>query len=129
MKKVIYPACFYVEDNGRYTVMFPDFVGATYGNDLNDAYEMASDFLGGMVAELEDSKEQVPAACDIKDVKLDESFEKGGFTTLISADVDRFRNNKAVKKTLTIPAWLNEEATRKKVNFSKVLQEALMNII
>ncbi|MFI3166473.1 MAG: type II toxin-antitoxin system HicB family antitoxin [Bacillota bacterium] len=129
MKKVIYPACFYAEENGQFTVIFPDFEGATYGNNINDAYEMATDFLGGMIAELEDSSEQVPLPCDIKEIKLDKSFPNGGFTSLISADVDKYRNNRAVKKTLTIPAWLNDEATKKKVNFSKVLQEALMNII
>ena len=47
MKKYIYPACFYPEEDGRYSVIFPDFGGATYGNDLADAIDMAADYLIG----------------------------------------------------------------------------------
>lgn len=49
MKNFIYPACFYLEDNGQYSVIFPDFNRATYGKNLEDAYNMAVDFLGGMI--------------------------------------------------------------------------------
>ena len=127
MKKIIYPACFYKEENGQYSVIFPNFVGATFGNNLDDAYQMAADFLGGAVAELEESREIVPLASEITEVVANEYPD--GFVSLVSADVDKYRNNKAVKKTLTIPAWLNDEATAQKINFSQVLQEALKEIL
>lgn len=53
---------------------------------------------------------------------------EGGFINMLLLDLDEYRQKrgvKAVKKTLTIPEWLNTRATQEGVNFSKVLQEAL----
>ena len=127
MKKYVYPACFYKEETGQYSVIFPDFGGATYGNDLPDAMDMAKDYLGGTIVDLLDEKETLPAPSDIQTVKADEY--PNGFTTLISVDVDEYRSQKSVKKTLTIPAWLDKEATAKHINFSAVLQDALKKIV
>lgn len=63
-----------------------------------------------------------PVATDIKNITPEENT----FATLIKSDVDLAKNTKSVKKTLTIPAWLNERALSKNINFSKVLQEALI---
>ena len=60
---------------------------------------------------------------DIKEIKR---LDKNAFATLIQSDVDLAKNTKSVKKTLTIPAWLNQRALDKGINFSKVLQEALV---
>jgi predicted RNase H-like HicB family nuclease len=127
MKKYIYPACFYLEDNGQYSVIFPDFGGATYGNDLQDAMDMAVDYLGGTIVDYLDDKEQLPTPSDIATIKADEY--PNGFVSLVSVDADAYRSQKSVKKTLTIPAWLDKEATARHINFSAVLQQALKEIL
>ena len=123
MKKYIYPACFYPEEDGRYSVLFPDFGGATFGNDLQDAMDMAQDYLGGTIIDYLDDKEPLHEPSDLSFLKADEY--PNGFVSLVSVDADAYRSQKAVKKTLTIPAWLDKEATARHINFSQVLQEAL----
>ena len=69
-------------------------------------------------------KEKIPAATDVRGI----SFEEGEFVSLVACDTLEYRryyNNKAVKKTLSIPAWLNTMAEREDINFSSVLQKAL----
>lgn len=127
MKKYIYPACFYLEENGQYSVIFPDFGGATYGNDLADAVDMAVDYLGGTISDLLDEHEPLPTPSNIQDLRADEY--PNGFTTLISVDADAYREQKSVKKTLTIPAWMDKEATKRHINFSSVLQDALKDLL
>lgn len=126
MAKYIYPAVFTPEDKGMYSIDFPDLEGCyTCGNDLEDGLFMANDALSLMLTHLEDSRREIPAPTDIKRLHL----ENEEFATLISADTDAYRrliNKKAVKKTLTIPEWLNESAVAAGINFSQVLQEALM---
>lgn len=123
MKKYIYPACFYPEEDGRYSVLFPDFGGATFGNDLQGAMDMAQDYLGGTIIDYLDDKEPLPEPSAVSLLKADEY--PNGFVSLVSVDADAYRSQKAVKKTLTIPAWLDKEATARHINFSQVLQEAL----
>jgi predicted RNase H-like HicB family nuclease len=125
LMKYVYPACFYPEDNGQFSVIFPDLGGiATYGNDLGDAVDMASDLLCTWILECKKDKEQIPSPSDICDVKPD---GKGAFVNLIVADISAYthRNSKSVKKTLTIPAWLNDIAEKENLNFSQILQSAL----
>ena len=127
MKKYVYPACFYPEENGQYSVIFPDFGGATYGNNLADAVDMAVDYLGGTISDLLDEHEPLPVPSNIQDIRADEY--PNGFTSLISVDADAYRAQKSVKKTLTIPAWMDKEATRRHINFSSVLQDALKELL
>lgn len=124
MKKFIYPACFYKEPDGQYSVIFPDLGGATCGKDLEQAYNMAVDYLGGTIMSMQDDGEAIPAASDITAIVADEY--ENGFVSLISVDPEEYRKSvKSVKKTLTIPDWLNKLAEEQKVNFSQLLQEAL----
>lgn len=123
MKKYVYPACFYKEEDGKYSVIFPDFGGATYGNDLEDAFAMAEDYLGGIIVDMQDDKEPLPKPSAISSVKADEYPD--GFVSFVAVDASAYRSTKSVKKTLTIPLWLDEAATEKHLNFSKVLQQAL----
>ncbi len=127
MKKYVYPACFYPEENGQYSVIFPDFGGATYGNNLADAVDMAVDYLGGTISDLLDEHEPLPVPSNIQDIHADEY--PNGFTSLVSVDADAYRAQKSVKKTLTIPAWMDKEATRRHINFSSVLQDALKELL
>ena len=125
MAKYIYPAVFTMELNGQYSVRFPDLESCyTQGEDLTSAYEMAEDVLCLCLYNLERANKQTPESTYIENVVLAPSE----FVSLVSADTmeyRRFFDNKAVKKTLTIPSWLNDMAERQDVNFSNVLQVAL----
>ena len=125
MATYIYPAIFTEENHGAYSVRFPDVDGAlTCGEDLQDALFMASDALSLMMVGIEDEHQPIPAPSDIKSIPT----YPNEFCTLISCDTDRYRRllrNKAVRKTLSVPEWLNEAALAAGLNFSQVLQEAL----
>jgi predicted RNase H-like HicB family nuclease len=125
--KLIYPACFYPCEEGGYTVIFPDLPGCvTEGDTLAEAVDMAIDAASGWLLVTLEDNERLPAASDIKKVSADEY--ENGFVSLISVDLDEYSKKfgtKAVKKNLTIPAWLNTLAEKKNVNFSQVLQDAL----
>ena len=121
--KYVYPAIFEKEENG-YSVVFPDLGIATSGENLSEAIYMARDALCLMLYDMEESKAEIPAASELSEVAA--SGEQ--FVSLVECDTleyRRFFNSKAVKKTLSIPAWLNTLAEREDINFSAVLQKAL----
>lgn len=122
--RYVYPALLQPDDGG-YSVTFPDVEGAiTCGDNLSDALEMAQDALSLILVHMEDSGAKLPAPTKMDDV----SKEAGDIVTLVLADTDAYRrtiNTRAVKKTLSIPQWMNEAAEEKGVNFSQVLQDAL----
>ena len=128
--KLVYPACFYKESSG-YSVVVPDLLGCcTQGESLEEAIQMAEDAaLGWLLTALEEN-EQIPQSTEVKDVKLE---YENGFVSLLLLDIsaysEKYGSRKSVKKTLTIPAWLNERAERMKINFSKTLQDALIKKI
>ncbi|MDD2444171.1 MAG: type II toxin-antitoxin system HicB family antitoxin [Desulfotomaculaceae bacterium] len=127
--KLIYPACFYPCEEGGYTVVFPDLPGCvTEGDTLSEAVDMAIDAASGWLLNAVEKNEPIPLASDIKNVVPDEY--ENGFVSIISIDLNEYsrkHGNRAVKKTLTIPAWLNSIAEEKNINFSQVLQSALIN--
>ena len=128
--KLIYPACFYEEYEG-YSVEIPDLLGCcTQGDTLEEALEMAHDASLGWIITAIEEDEEIPEPSKIEEIKMD---NRKGFKTLLLLDVDKYTEkngiNKAVKKTLTIPEWLNKRAEKVGVNFSKTLQEALLNKI
>ena len=130
----MYPACFYKEENG-YSVIFPDLEYlSTCGENLEDAMSMAIDCLAGRLLWLKEDKEPVPApsalkAVDPVAVAKELEFESDEcFVNIVTVDAEEYAKrhfDKAVKKTLTIPAWLNTAAMEQGINFSKVLQDAL----
>ena len=124
MIKYVFPAIFTKEENGQYCVDFPDLKNCyTQGDNLQDAYDMASDVLCLCLYNLEEKSEIIPTPSNPENIKVD-----NGFIALIGADTleyRRFYKNKAVKKTLSIPQWLNTIAEREGINFSYVLQTAL----
>lgn len=128
MKKLVYPVCLYpMEDNeNAYTVVIPDLPGAvTEGYSLEEALEMAIDCASGWILTSIEDGEDIPGASKIEDVVLD---EEKGFVTYIIIDIDeyaRLHGNKAVKKTVTLPNYLNTLAEKENINFSQVLQESL----
>lgn len=128
--KLTYPACFYpcIEKQGQYTVEVPDLPGCvSEGSTLADAILMATDAASGWVLdELEDGR-PVPPASPFEEIVPD----VGGFVTMLVLDMDSYAEKygkKAVRKNLTIPAWLNTFAEANHINFSQVLQESLTAI-
>lgn len=127
--KLVYPACFYQDvETGNYTVEVPDLPGCVSGGStLADAIVMAEDAACGWVLdELEDGN-AAPAASALADIVPDD----GGFVSLLALDIDSYAEkygSNAVRKNLTIPAWLNTFAEKHQVNFSQVLTEALTNM-
>ena len=127
MNKLFYPAVFHKEDDG-FWVSFPDFPEClTEGDDMDQAYEMAFEALGLAITSRKEEGETIPSPSSIDTLSIDD-----GILTVINFDMMEYlrkHNSKAVKKTLSIPEWLNEEALRLGLNFSQVLQEALMQKI
>lgn len=124
-QEVFYPAIFQTEENGSYSVFFPDITGCnTCANNLQEAYDMAFDALGIMLTYFEEESLPIPEPSDPTDVQL----EQNQFIAIIRFDYIEYKkkvSTKAVKKTLSIPEWLNEAALQANINFSNVLQEAL----
>ncbi len=120
----VFPAIFTPSKDG-YAIRFTDLPGTnSQGKDMADAIYMARDALAMWLDCLIDESEIIPDPSAPDDITL----EPGQFVTMIDVDMTAYRrrkNSKAVKKTVTIPAWLNEEAEARKVNFSAILQDGL----
>lgn len=125
--KLLYPAIFTpcIEKEG-YTVEVPDLPGCvTEGDSLIDAIEMGIDAASGWVlSELEDGN-NIPKAHNIEEISVPE----GSFCNLLILDMDAYAEkygSKTVRKNITIPAWLNTYGEKNNINFSRVLQDALL---
>ena len=128
MKKQIlftYPAIFNFEDD-QYWVEFIDLKGCfSDGNTLPEAMENAKEAMGLF---LEDLEEYPKCTTNIKDIKLKEN-QIISFVTINLEEHKKKYENKSVKKTLSIPAWLNTMAEKENINFSQLLQKALMDTL
>lgn len=125
MARYVYPALFTAESEGGYSVNFPDLEGCyTQGETLNEALEMAKDVLCLTLYGLEEDGKEIAPPSDIRSLALKDD-EVSSLVACDTVEYRKFYDNKAVKKTLTIPNWLNTIAERSNVNFSQVLQEAL----
>ncbi len=123
MKKIIYPGVFHKED-GSYWVEFPDLEGCqSFGDTLEDVYENAKEALSAYCVTLLEQNRTLNPPSDISAIQQ-QSGQTDGFVSLV--DVDLLKRSPSVKKTLTIPSWLNEVAESNHINFSGVLQEAIM---
>ncbi|MCR5403076.1 MAG: type II toxin-antitoxin system HicB family antitoxin [Butyrivibrio sp.] len=131
----IYPACFFKDETG-YSVVFPDLNWlATNGSTETEAMSMAVDCLAGYLYSLKKDGDQAPPASTMDDISLNavadelDADTNGAFVNMVSVDVSEYAKEhfeKSVRKSLTIPAWLNAAAQEKKINFSQTLQEALL---
>ena len=122
--KFFYPALFHKEDDGGFWVSFPDIPEClTQGTDMSQAYEMAVDALGlALEDRMKENNVPVPTSIDFLVIA------ENSYPVIIEFDLLEYKkkhSSRAVKKTLTIPEWLNDEAIKKGINFSAVLQEAL----
>ena len=126
MKKelTVYPAIFTkMNDDGNYYII--DFIDLknciTEGTTIQEAYYMAQDAMGLFLDELVKFPEPT---LDFSNINLKDNQ----FISFISIDMDYYRkkyNNKSVKKTLSIPCWLDTIAEKENINFSQLLQEAI----
>lgn len=123
--KVAYPAILHKEGNG-YWVMFPDVDGCfSDGETVADTISNASEALGMHLCSFLDQGEELPSVSNIEALHPED-----GFATLVVTDPYLYKKNtRAVKKTLTIPEWLDQEAQKKHINFSNVLKQALIAAI
>lgn len=120
----VYPAVFHKEDDA-YWVEFPDLEGChTYGNSITEVMESAQEALAGYLLTLLEQNKTLASPSDISAIHTDD-----GFSSFVSCDINQYKDTKAVKKTLTIPSWLNDRAISMGINFSQVLQEALLSKI
>lgn len=133
MKKV-YPVIFTETNDKDNTVLIevPDFHIFTQGFGIQDAFFMARDAVGISGVSMVDNGEPIPDATELSDIDITkgEFFNDGkSFVSLVDIDFDAYRrriDDKTVRRNVTIPNWLNEEAKKAHLNVSKVLQEALM---
>lgn len=122
-----------------FLVYVPDLDIYTEGTSIPDAIAMARDAIGLKGIDLEDDSKSVPEPSTMEEAldkarrDADEDFDySDGIMTFVDVDFATYRNkirNRAVKKNCTLPYWLSQEAEKQGINFSKVLQEALLQRI
>ena len=121
--KQVYPIVLTPDETG-YTVYVPDLQINTEGINLADAIDMARDAIGLWGITEQDAGRTIPTASNMLI-----PHEKDDIVTLVDIDFDEYRrsvDNKTVRKNLTIPNWLNVRAEKEGINFSRVLQDALI---
>ncbi|MBN2558660.1 MAG: type II toxin-antitoxin system HicB family antitoxin [Clostridia bacterium] len=125
MDRYIFPAIFEKGDIKGYSIVFPDLPGCiTEGDDIAESFQMAREALELFIFDMEEEKDSIPVPSDPFRFDVPEN----AFISMVEVWMPVVRDeirNRAVKKTLTIPKWLNDIATERKVNFSQVLQAAL----
>lgn len=128
----VYPGIFIQGKQGRVSVIFPDLNHlATFGDGMQEAMEMAVDCLAGYILSEKRDGHALPPPSPVENVNPQaEGIDKNDpdisrlFVSLVSVDVEEYAKahfNKSVKKTLSIPRWLNDAAMERKINFSKIL--------
>jgi len=125
MAKYVYPAILTPEDEGGFSVLFPDLESCyTCGDDLPDALYMANDVLELTLYHYESNKKPIPAPSDIKNIKA----KTDEIVSLVTGDTlayTKMYNKKSIKKTLSIPEWLNIKAEEANAPYSQILQQGL----
>ena len=130
--QAVYPVLF-TKTKECILVEVPDLEVLTEGKDMKNAIEMARDAIELMCVTLEDHKKEIPEPSNTLDIAKG-TFSEDGETVLSYVDIDsgeyrRKIDTKAVRKSVTIPSWLNYEVEQAGINVSRVLQEALMKVL
>lgn len=123
--KYAYPVIL-IPDKEGYCVDIPDFDIMTQGDSVTEAIDMARDAISLMGVQYEDDNKPLPEPSGLSSI----SAEDDSVITLVDVDFGAYRkmlDNRSVRKNCTIPAWLNAAAEKNSINFSAVLQEALIN--
>lgn len=123
--KVVYPIIIIKTSDTTvpYLVKIPDLDGMTQGTSIADSIQMARDYIGLNIIDRQDNDETIPISKYSKP-----QTKSNDIITLVDVDIDAYRRRndfKAVKKTLTIPNYLNELGKENNINFSELLTDAL----
>jgi predicted RNase H-like HicB family nuclease len=115
----VYPAIFHQNDDGSYTIVYPDLPGCiSEGKNLGNALYMAQSALAQWIRYLADKQQEIPSSSSAHDIKT----STGDFVNLIYAEV---KDSRAVKRTVSIPKWMDDKAAQSGLSLSKALQDAL----
>lgn len=133
--KAVYPVLFTETNDGNYLIEAPDLNVLTEGEDMSDAIKMARDSMELMCVSMEDRKLEIPKPTNIADIDISKStFFNDGKTIVSLVDIDsteyrRKIDTKSVRRNVALPSWLNYEAEHSGINVSKVLQDALIQVL
>ena len=115
----VYPAIFHKNEDESYTIVYPDLPGCiSEGKTLGNAMYMAQSALTQWIGFLTDKKQEIPKASSVEEIKT----SAGEYVNLICADV---KDGRAVKRTVSIPKWMDDKVIQSGLSLSRVLQEAL----
>lgn len=119
MTEFVYPAIFHNNADGSITITYPDLPGCiSEGKNIANAMYMAQDALTQWIELLTDTKADIPAASPINNV----SVGKNEFKSFIRAEI---KDTRAVRRTVSLPKWMDDKAIAENLSLSKVLQESL----
>lgn len=122
--KAVYPVVFTHTGEDGYVAHVPDMDIDTQGATLAETIEMARDAIGLMGIDMQDSKKDIPQASKLEDV----AHEPGEIVSLVDIDFAAYRranDRRTVRRNVSLPSWLDEEATKAGINVSAVLRSAL----
>ena len=120
MAEYVYPAIFHSNEDGTYTITYPDLPGCiSEGKTLGNAMYMAQSALTQWIEYLSDKKQDIPQASNVYDIVA----EPCEFVNLIRADV---KDGRAIKRTVSIPKWMDDKVIDAGLSLSRVLQDALL---
>ena len=130
----VYPVIFTPLNDKKDTVLIevPDWEILTEGYGMADAVKMARDAIGLKGITYEDKEKKFPEASSINEIDTSKgTFAEDGedYVSFVDIDFTEYRrrvDNKTVRRNVTLPNWLNQEAEKAHINVSRVLQEALM---
>ena len=119
MAEYVYPALFHSNEDGSFTITYPDLPGCiSEGKSLGNAMYMAQSALTQWIEYLTDKKQSIPLASNLESIKTTQDE----FVNLIRVEI---KENRAVKRTVSIPKWMDDQVSAAGISLSKVLQEAL----
>lgn len=123
-----FPAFFYFDEDGI-SIEFPDLPGClSCAHSQEEAFHNAKEALGLHLYGMEQDKEEIPEPTPVNQLHP----ARGGAIVMVEAFMPAIRdriNNRPVKRTVTLPAWLSAAARERHINLSQVLQEVLKNLI
>ncbi|PKM39016.1 MAG: HicB family protein [Firmicutes bacterium HGW-Firmicutes-9] len=122
--KTVFPVVFTNTGEEGYVAHVPDMDIDTQGATLAEAIEMARDAIGLMGIDMQDSKKEIPQPSKLEDI----AHEPGEIVSLVDIDFAAYRranDRRTVRRNVSLPLWMDEEATKAKINVSAVLQAAL----
>ncbi len=127
LEKMYYPAILHAEEDGGFSIWLQDVSGCiSQGDSIGDAIQNIKDALGLMYEVAMDENTELPKPADPDKSALEDNET----IVIVEFDPEEYlskQSTRAVKKTLTLPAWLNTQAERAGINFSQLLQSAIRN--